>query len=752
MFTLDKADRVHPVLSRRLTASKPARLVAPPKTKGEADIDQTSGNRMDLAERVDSLVLEVKRAIEHFENTKRGAPCPAIGVVVNRVNRARAVFAKLEHDLPAGAVDLPLLIGPARPIDRDVLAGQLAAIRTGAPRALERPLLIVATQCIEAGVDIDLDGLVTEAAPLDALRQRFGRLNRAGRQVQPYASIVAARGDIAARADDPVYGPAIATAWRALNDAAVGKAAAKTVEFGLSGFTVSMEAEALSPRPDAPVLLPAHLDLLSQTSPIPGTDPDIGLFLHGPDRQPDSITVVWRSDIDPAAQRNDQVRRLLMLAPPRSLESIQLPLWAVRRWLAREPQAADLADVASAAEADDAVRAATSSRSRACYRWTGDDERSRWIDAADVRAGDTIVVPSGCGGVDAFGWNPARNEPAIDVGREAALPFAGRRFAVRVAPGLLGGIGADVLADALSRAVTQRWQDLRAAVLDLDLPEAMRNDLLALDRAHRRRVFADVEVYGDDGEGHPRGVVFVAPFGIDGGARSEDGIANTTEDDATGSLPGFRLTLTQHSADVEGKAEQFALACVASPRVRDLKLAGFLHDAGKADPRFQAWLHYDDPFGPSMDDLDDVLAKSARPLPAAARAASALPANWRHEALSVRLALHTAAVAQADDPELVVWLIGSHHGFGRPFFPHEDPEDGRPRMLPAVLGIPAELPAAPGPQSLAFDWHGLDWAALFARLKARYGVWELARMEAIVRLADHRASEEAARRSEEPDE
>ena len=104
----------------------------------------------------------------------------------------------------------------------------------------------------------------------------------------------------------------------------------------------------------------------------------------------------------------------------------------------------------------------------------------------------------------------------------------------------------------------------------------------------------------------------------------------------------------------------------------------------------------------------------------------------------MRLAILDSQPEKGSDPDLVLWLIGTHHGYGRPFFPHADKDDARLRG--DFPGRPAGVPASAGPQSLAFDWNGSDWPQLFERLKARYGVWELARMEAILRLADHRAS------------
>lgn len=754
VFLLDDDDKANPVLRQRLKAEKSALLVGPVKRRKEAaeaiEIDDPEGGGdsipRDLARRAPVVVNQINEALKHFKNSENGAWCPAIGVVVNRVARAREVFAQLRKQLPempeGGAAEEPipevvLMIGPARPVDRDDLVKELRRIRTGEPRELERPLVIIATQCIEAGVDIDLDALITEAAPVDSLRQRFGRLNRAGRAIEPYAAIIADRIDISVRADDPVYGKAIKSAWEYLAGVAKNDNSALSVDFGIDKMDAlpPPNHSAMTEKPDAPVLLPAHLDLLSQTAPIPAADPDVGLYLHGPDRQPDSITIVWRADVDPAWIDQDLIR-LLTFVPPRSREVIELPVWTVQRWLeGRLASAADVADV-PACEPDEGEGRG----GRRIFRWKGEDARSQWISPSEIRSGDTIIIPASYGGVDAFGWNPECKEAAQDVADKAAKPFAQKKFTVRVAPGLTGqDVSDEALAGTLARLRAENPETIRQTLLDLELPAEIKKGLHWLGEAKgwrgKPRVIIEFGLYGENEEGEPRGAVLVAPFGVrfpearQVADHGEDGGPNSTDDDIAGSVFDFPLSLDQHSRDVEGKAQELAKrAGLPAERVADLTLAGLLHDQGKRDPRFQAWLHFGDPLGFDAIDEKDILAKSGRAPPPTAREKAGLPDRWRHEALSVKLARTHGEMVRASDPDLVLWLVGSHHGYGRPFFPHRDPLEQAPEV---------------GPQSLAFDWNGFDWPSLFARLKARYGVWELARMEAILRLADHRASQDA---------
>lgn len=727
-FNFAEADYANPILSARWHATKPARLIVIEHQELEKP-------------RIDAMSDQVKLGMKSLR--EQGVENPVVGVVVNRVARARAVFEalRLEH---GEDTDVILMIGPARPVDREELSHNLDAIRTGRPRNITQPMIVVATQCLEAGVDIDLDILISDVASLDALRQRFGRLNRGGRPFVAFSSIVATAAEIAPDVRDAVYGEAIPATWAYLEQAAEkprSEKEAPTVDMGLAAFAdltdrVPIDEKTLSPRQDAPVLLPSHLDLLSQTAPIPWPDPDVAWYLHGVNRQPASVSVIWRADISV----DKDVRRLLMLVPPRAEEAIELPVWVVRRWLSTQQKGLEsLADVVEMADEETQVKGR-----HKIFRWKGDDDGSEWIEPSQIRPGDAIVVPAQVGGVDELGWNPQHSGASSDVADRALAKFSEHYFALRIAPGLVASEVEHALSAVLSGQETRGWKNLRDGLLELNIPDDMRDGLRKLDRARRRKVMVYSDLYGVNASGEPRGVVFVAPLGLEDGDKklgeNQDGGggASSTEDDVAGSLQGFLVTLEKHGEDVSQLAGEYARrAGLPKKIVDDLEIAGYLHDAGKVDPRFQALLA-SDPLGA---DPAQILAKSASFGPRISTELAGLPSRWRHEALSVRIAPRHSRFATVSDAELVLWLLGTHHGWGRPFFPHTDGRESELETFPSVLGEAIALNSDPGPQSLSYWYRGLDWAGLFNRLRKRYGYWGLARLEGILRLADHRASE-----------
>ena len=99
-------------------------------------------------------------------------------VVANTVRDAQSLYRQLREDFCWTKSDLL----HARFIFRDRLS---KASRVDKP---ENGKIFVATQIVEVSLDISYDVLVTEAAPLDALVQRMGRVNRYGQK--PPAPVV----------------------------------------------------------------------------------------------------------------------------------------------------------------------------------------------------------------------------------------------------------------------------------------------------------------------------------------------------------------------------------------------------------------------------------------------------------------------------------------------------------------------------------------------------------------------------------
>ncbi|MEZ4965153.1 MAG: CRISPR-associated helicase Cas3' [Saprospiraceae bacterium] len=87
-------------------------------------------------------------------------------VVCNTVTRAQEIFQTLRADFFGEAI---LLHSGFNSEDRMARERQLQC---------KQPPLLVGTQAIEVSLDIDYDILFSELAPLDALLQRFGRVNR----------------------------------------------------------------------------------------------------------------------------------------------------------------------------------------------------------------------------------------------------------------------------------------------------------------------------------------------------------------------------------------------------------------------------------------------------------------------------------------------------------------------------------------------------------------------------------------------
>ncbi len=253
-------------------------------------------------------------------------------VVVNRVATALEVHEKLielystgkgkKKEIKAGAPELELVHSRFRGFERAAWPQRFLR-RNAVPTQAGR--IIVATQVVEAGVDISARTLVTELAPWASLVQRFGRAARY--EGESGALVVAGAVPTEDKQAAPYTAPQLSAA-----DQALARLIARQAD-GSPRSLELFEEELSSADPDLLERLypyePLHVlrrrdvdDLFDTSADLSGADIDVSRFIRsGDDRD---VSAFWRNF--------ERTKRLRLEDPPRREELCPVPIGEIRGW------------------------------------------------------------------------------------------------------------------------------------------------------------------------------------------------------------------------------------------------------------------------------------------------------------------------------------------------------------------------------------------------------------------------------------
>jgi CRISPR-associated endonuclease/helicase Cas3 len=519
--------------------------------------------------------------------------------------------------------------------------------------------IVIATQVVEAGVDISARTLITELAPWSSLVQRFGR---AARYEGEFADVFVVE-------DVPSDDKAAAPYERQQLDAAdTGLERLLAREASASPRTLEALEDELAKR-DPTLLMrlypydPLHVlrrrdleDLFDTSADLSGTDLDVSRYIRsGEDRD---VSVFWRSI--------DSEDEMQLAEAPRREELCPVPIGDIRGWKGN----------AYVLDYLDAV-------------WRPRETRR-------LVPGMTILLDARAGGyTPERGWGgKVRSVEPVAVAGELAPPLA-------------------------TASLTEGGDDLSAAPWKTIATHGLETE------AQARTLCATL--------GIPEAVALIVALAArwhDAG-KAHDCFQNAIADREDGATLGTRRDL----------AKAPAWRRPAYP-----ERPGFRHELASTLALFEL-LRRRDPF-------HGALLGPHRELLAAIGLAPILPLAPLEHVLADEIAL-----LSAEEFDLLAWLVCSHHGKVRCVWtstPH-DQEKGHGGIhgvcdgdaLPAFAmadGRGAIVEAPSVTLSLAASEMGLgalygaSWTERVAGLRARHGPFVLAFLEAVLRVADWRAS------------
>lgn len=635
---------------------------------------------------VNAAVDAIKKFLAHREASEGSEEAHTIGCIVNHVRTAIAIKETLvKNKVLEKAKEVQLLVGRMRPYDLENLQAEHSGLFT--TEGDKSVKVVVATQTLEVGIDVDFADLVTELAPASSLVQRFGRVNRLGRRKDSKVVVIEPASGDSVKKDAPPYKAvdlSNAYAWlEALNGAE--NPSVNPAAMVKNPPVQSSPERLLYQRPEWPDLLE-----FSRTDENPYDEPDLDLWLHDSlDAETAMGGVIVRDNLPSNTSAAMEILKTSYFAPS-DRETFPANLKILQEIL-------DYQD-------EHGVKPR-----KFLYR---QGEISLWQDADHGAESSQSLAPG--------------DVLLLDMG---SVPFTNQGIAVtqRELPSKKDELKAVPFLDDAELYVAELYVYEKCAdrekhfreYLGLSPEEAA--ELLDSQSTDGKKMIASE--LSTEAEG---GQEVIAWYAEVTGKESVEG-----SDIAQELVLAAPVLLDDHQNDVAERTRQLAENLGLAPEFSEaLELAAKYHDEGKRDLRFQQML--------GADPDAEALAKSGHRSVAEAyraRSRSALPRGWRHEQLS---ALMVAASPEkvGEHRDLVLRIIGCSHGHGRFSFAHDAGFLLKEGYLPEGTDYEALKEQATRLFNVGY------WDNLMEQTSRTYGPYATAYLEAVERAADAQISRE----------
>lgn len=634
---------------------------------------------------VNAAVDAIMERLAHREAGESSKKAYTVGCIVNHVRTAIAIKEALAKNKVLEKDEVQLLVGRMRPYDLENLQAEHSNLFT--TEGDESVKVVVATQTLEVGIDVDFADLVTELAPASSLAQRFGRVNRLGHRTDSKVVILAgsASGDLVKKDAPPYKAVDLSNAYgwlEALNGAE--NPSVNPAAMVKNPPVQSSPERLLYQRPEWPDLLE-----FSRTDENPYDEPDLDLWLHDSlDAETAMGGVIVRDNLPSNTSAAMEILKTSYFAPSDE-ETFPANLKILHEIL-------DYQD-------EHGVKPR-----KFLYR---QGEISLWQDADHEEESRQSLAPG--------------DVLLLDTG---SVPFTNQGIAVtqRELPSKKDELEAVPFPKGIKLYVYEKCADREKDFREyLGLSPEEVAELLDTQSTDGKKtmIASELSTEAEDGQ------EVISWYAIVTKATEKESVEGS--DIAQELVLADPVLLDDHQNDVAERTRQLAENLGLAPEFSEaLELAAKYHDEGKRDLRFQQML--------GADPDAEALAKSGHRSVAEAyraRSRSALPRGWRHEQLSA-LMVAASPEKMGEHRDLVLRIIGCSHGHGRFSFDHDAGFLLKEGYQPEGTDYEALKEQATRLFNVGY------WDNLMEQTSRTYGPYATAYLEAVERAADAQISRE----------